>query len=143
MATTPTYDAATRMAVGITWIAPPEPETPPRIPGLRTAMDRAEQFYAQTIHSSRVVTAIAFFVTAALAVGNQNGSPTPMLAFLGIALFSAASGQLLARYRFRHEIVAAARKANLSAQDARSFATDMFAEWSAANHSAMVAKSTK
>lgn len=134
MATMPTYEAATRLALGGREAAS-EPKDRPLLRDKGGTLDRAEQAYRHAMYQSNTGTAAAFFVTCAIAVGTEGSAPIALLGLLALALLSAASSMPLAQYRFRAEIESTAKKEGLSVLDAQQLARTMLAEWSASTKS--------
>ncbi len=133
MATMPTYEAASGMALGGQG-ATSVPEARPRLRNLSATLDRAEQIYQRTVYQSNTGASVAFFVACAIAVGTSGSDPIPMVGFLAIALLSAGSSIPLARYRFRAEISRTARREGLSALDGQGLAAAVLGSRKSSTH---------
>lgn len=129
MATTPTYEAATGIALG-TRGATSVPEPRPKLRDMGPTLDRAEQVYQRTVYQSNTGAAVAFFAACAIAVGAPTVDPIPLVGLLAIALISTGSSIPLARYRFRAEILRAAQREGLSTGDGQALAAATDSQWS-------------
>ncbi|MBK9259674.1 MAG: hypothetical protein IPM54_07510 [Polyangiaceae bacterium] len=122
------YQTADRMTFGRADVAS---DADVDVPISQGVIARATQAHDHEVYRARVVSAIAFLVATALAVGTDGATPNAMLGFLAISIASALSSKPLARHRFRTEIDNHMRGTGLSANDADKLARSITAKWMA------------
>jgi hypothetical protein len=93
----------------------------------QSTIARAEQIHAQTLSQLRMLSAICFFLAAALAVGAPGHSVGFMAVCLGMAAVVSASSKWMALRSFRLEVERAARAQGMSESEAQRAAASMTA----------------
>ncbi|UQA58685.1 hypothetical protein [Polyangium aurulentum] len=88
---------------------------------------RAEAIYAQTHAQLRLLAAVCFFLSAALAIGAPERSVGFMAVCLGMAAVISASSKWMALRDYRLELEQAARAQGLSESEAQRAAASMVA----------------